>query len=1193
VTQPERDEVEQPLGKLLQVLGWGKPLDGAPQDGGLPTDPAASERGSFSDEILVKRFREAVRAINPGPDGSPWLDEARLSYIQEQVLRTRDLVSSTGPVVANQALTKLLHEGVQVDGLPEWEGGRRRTIQLIAWDDWQANDLVAVRQFSLRRPNDGGSAFAVFDLVLCVNGLPLVVVECKNPHLPSAVAHGIEDLRSYTGERESGTRASVPGFFRFVQVLIATDGADAKLGTISSAPEHFVAWKTVAPASLEQASRDLAAAWGPRSSVLKLTEAEQLYTGVLRPAHLLDLIRNFTVFVTPDGRLVKIVARYQQFRAVHAMVRQLTVGRTKVGGADRDERGGVLWHTQGSGKSLTMVFLVRKMRATEGLDKFKIVVVSDRIDLREQLAPVLDLAEKIYVARSSADAKAMLASTTPDLTLMMLQQARRDDADGTAETVSRLLDDPDALPDEQVANFPELNPSPRILFLIDEAHRNQAGWLHARLMKAAPNAAKIGLTGTPIMRARKSDTANIFGPMIDEYSLRQSETDGATVKIRYEGREFDSDIIDRVLLDAAYEEEITGDDKTRDAVARRVKLRDVLESEPLIKAKADDLLRHWVANVLPYGLKGQVVAVSRRAAVRYRAALLQAREELVAQLEAFATGELIVDGERDGARFYADALPFLPLIKVIDFKPVISSAKGDPVEWGPWTDKTKQATAIKAFQRRLPHPDVYTEPSASHRESPDTADTADSGHEPWTDFPAGPGPEPEHTGGDGNEPWSSDSSPDDAFRRPTGASESRAAIRHAEPEPVAFLIVMSMLLTGFDAPIEQALYVDRPIKDAELLQAIARTNRTYRGKTQGLIVDYVALADNLKKALAVYDKPDIVGADVKLLAYELPVVRAQQDRLLRYVRDELRIPVSKLADLAAIGLQNDLLVTLADPTVRRVFTEHSTDFLAGVDALLPRPESLEFEADAKAVGIVQYRAYRLYRDSRSDGVDPYLFGAKVRRLLDQHLRAADMRTAVPPTAITDPDFFAQASAEPDARIRSLHMEHAARKHISERLPADPVRYRRFSERLEAILAQLRGAWDERAAAVTALCEEMLAYEAEADASADNFGIDRRTEQPILSVLEEQLSRTLGHRATDSAESDADWISLVSITRIVVDLVRHGVAPPGFPETAILQETLRKQVRRALMQSNLFSGPAATEAAGVILEIARAARWAYL
>lgn len=879
MTSAESNDPERSVAGLLHALGWSAHIDGAPH-GDHPVDG----RPTWSDEIIEDRLRAKLREINLGPDGEPWLDAARIDRIVNELRRTEPSL-----VEANKQVTELLLQGVRIEGLPGWNQGRTQVAALIDWNHPENNDLLLITDFPLDRPYDGGARFVVLGAVLFVNGIPFVVVEGVRPDREPTVGEAIADLRAYTGMRPAGERQDVPSFFAFVQVLVATNGKEARVGTVTSAPEHFAPWRTVEPAKPEEVRAELG--YDHHAS---FTQLETVAAGVLRPLHLLDLVRNFSVFHQVEGRTVKIVARYQQFRAVHKMVKRLLDGRTRAQTGYDDERGGVVWHTQGSGKSFTMAFLVRKMRTVPQLADFKVVVVVDRTDLRDQLQPSLALAgETTIVAASVADAQAKLAEDVPGIVTIMIQHAQRDEYAGAERGDEQLVDDPL----QSRVHFPVLNTSERVVLIVDEAHRSQRGRLHARWRHALPNAARIGFTGTPLLRVDKEShsTEEIFGPFIDQYLLRDSEPDGATVPIRYEQRRVEAYVVDAIVLDAAYEQEVGGTPRQRQEAQKQwVTSRQALESTDVIGSKARDMLRHWVGSVLPNGFKGQVVAVSRLAAVRYWGALLAARDELVGELEEFERLGPDLAAQHPDIVFLGAALAFLPLLRMIDFVPVISAGitkdeqgqfRHDPPEWRQWTDETNQRDHIDRFKQQLPAPETLV---GDH--PPSTSDA------PWSNYPAHPiSRHPVHAG-DQYDPWHG-ASPDDSFGgRTHNPGPVPPDLGGAGPTPVAFLIVMSMLLTGFDAPIEQVLYLDRPIRDVELLQAIARTNRPARHKEVGLVVDYAGVSRHLDKALAAYDEADLDGYKEFLTAVELPRLRDRRELVRQFLAEHGIDAIAALAD---------------------------------------------------------------------------------------------------------------------------------------------------------------------------------------------------------------------------------------------------------------------------------------------------------
>ncbi|WP_193319076.1 type I restriction endonuclease subunit R [Nonomuraea phyllanthi] len=1167
---PERDEVELPLVRQLLALGWTEHLDGS-NGAAIPVDPAYSGRNSFSDHFLRRRFRDAVQKVNRGPGGGEWLDDSRLDRIEAAFTR----LLSGGVLELNQAVTEILLKGVPVEGLPEWDGGKVKNAKLVDWDDPKANDLLVVNQFRVRT----ATGSVVFDLVLFVNGIPLVVVETKRPGREGGIGEAIADLRAYTGERESGFDEGAPEFFRFVQLLIATDGDRARLGTISSEPEHYSAWRTVEPARVPQVRAELGV---PDGHVL--SEMEVLAAGVLRPEHLLDIVRNFIVVHQNDDRKIKLVARYQQFRAVHRIVDRLRNRRSRLQGAAQDERGGILWHTQGSGKSLTIVFLIRKMRTLESLSRFKIVIVSDRRDLQRQLEPVLALSDETpLMARRIETAKAYLGETVPGVVQLMIQQAQRDDSVGQQEEPERFADDPA----DTIIHFPRLNTSDQILLLIDEAHRNQAGRLHARLSHALPNAAKMGLTGTPIIRRNRQNSRRIFGQEIDVYTLSESEIDGATVPIRYEGRETFPEVVDRVLLDEGYEAAVPdADHRTR--VQRAMERREILEREHVIAAKARDMLLHWVDRILPGGFKAQVVAISRLATVRYREAFLRARAELVSALEHFeATGLLPEDfavPDDFDAGFAERAARFLPLIRIIDFVPVISAGpkNKDPNAWSAWTSETAQRRHIDEFKDRLPALETFGAPPAWMEITPTRSPLDD--HEPWSSRGRAPAPDSVASVGSIHDPWYR-ARPDDGFKH---ASPSRPQLPPPGPghpnsggSPIAFVIVVGMLLTGFDAPIEQALYLDRPIREAELLQAIARTNRTARLKEYGLVVDYVALSENLDKALSDYRRQDVEGALESLLGHDLPELRDRRQRIRDFFTE------LGMGPMAGEVARRQLVVRLADPLLRVRFDNLARDFFAYLDRVLPRPEALEFEDDAQWLIRTQYLLRHTYRETRDGALDPYLYGAHVRRLLDRHIRAWAVLQRIPPVNIDDPGFLHRVDDLNDDRLSAMHMKHALERHIRERRASDPVQMQRLSERLDELIEELRGSWEQLSLELRSLVAATLETERVQAARARELGLDPGTELPIHSVLEDRLAELSSSGGTRVVGN------LIEVSRALADIIRVEVRPRHFPDTPQLHVRLRRLIRKHLVEAGVAPRVAATPIAEDVAELALARRGYYL
>ncbi|HUX86079.1 MAG TPA: type I restriction endonuclease [Chloroflexota bacterium] len=587
--------------------------------------------------LLLDRLRAALLRINPDPAGQPWLDDARLN---QAVAALERLGGGTRLIEANRAAFALLLDGTAVDGVPERDGGRAQTVHFIDFERPENNDFLVMNQFRVDVP--GRPSYIVPDLVLFVNGIPLVVVECKSPAATNPMEEGITQLLRYSNQRDwVDANEGSERLFYYNQLVVSTFGYGARVGTVGASYEHFLEWKDTSPVPLGQAAAEL--------GVDTLSSQQLLIAGMLRKEHLLDLIRNFTVFSQVDGHTVKLVAHYQQFRAVHLAIGRLQTGQTRLADGDHDRRGGIIWHTQGSGKSLTMVFLVRKMRTLSDLRRFKVVVITDRIDLEDQLSATATLTgETVVRAGKDGDLRDILGRSGPDLVFAKIQKYQVRDEDEDAATAS--LDAPpsnssqiqpesepplpprrergaprrgvrDPLPlvaedrppyttsgtsfDPDEGLFPELNRSTEILVLVDEAHRSHTSSLHANLSRALPNCARIGFTGTPIIMGDRKKTEEIFGPFIDRYTIQQSEADGATVPILYEGRKASANVSSGRDLDKLFDE-LFGDNTPEDLEkikARYATLTSVLEAEDLIAKKATDILRHYVDAILPTASK--------------------------------------------------------------------------------------------------------------------------------------------------------------------------------------------------------------------------------------------------------------------------------------------------------------------------------------------------------------------------------------------------------------------------------------------------------------------------------------------------------------------------------------------------------------------------------------------------------------
>ena len=420
---------------------------------------------------------------------------------------------------------------------------------------------------------------------------------------------------------------------------------------------------------------------------------------------------------------------------------KLAVKRLLEGTTPR-ERSGIIWHTQGLGKSLTMMFMVREMYRHPSLSKWKVVFVTDRTQLENKLSETSQsIGFSVKIAYSIKVLKELLASDSSDLVMAMIHKFREVDLKET---------------------FPELNTSPYILVMTDEAHRSQYSMLGANLDKGIPNSARIAYTGTPIDK-----TERVFGDYIDKYTMRQAIEDGVTLEIVYEGRTHNAEIPDKAGMDTVFQDVFSDYNLNQRLEILGYGSRDAyLEAEPTIEAKGKDMVAHYLTHVFPNGYKAQIVATSREAAVRYKKHIDGAITRALDRLEKANPQNVNLEWLR---KLKSDV--------------VISGSHNDELHLTPYTNSSKHKTSIKSF--KLPF------------------DGEDEG-----------------VSGD-----------------------------------IGILIVNNMLLTGFDAPVEQVMYLDKIIVAQTLLQAIARVNRVGgAAKDKGFVVDYVGVGNHLKKALDNYDE---------------------------------------------------------------------------------------------------------------------------------------------------------------------------------------------------------------------------------------------------------------------------------------------------------------------------------------------------
>lgn len=578
----DEEAVEQAALNFLQALGWQ--YTPGPTMG---PDGAAPERRRYSDVILEDRFRAALRRINPH------LPASALDSVARRILRPQ----SPSTEENNRAFQQWLVEGVKLE--VQRDGGTRGdSAQLIDIDNLDNNDWLCTNQFTIiekpgydRRP----------DVLLFVNGMPVAIIELKNPERKQATLKGaLRQLDHY--------KDVIPGLFNTNQVLVISDGTRARLGSLTAGFERFMPWRVI-----EGHEQDDDHA---RARIDALPEIEVLVRGLFDRARFLDYLRNFVLWETHDGH-VKKIAGYHQFHAVRKAVEK-TVAASAQGSADK--RIGVIWHTQGSGKSISMLFYVAKLMQQAAMDNPTIVVLTDRNDLDGQLFGQFKAAGELLPeppvqAESREHVRALLQVTGGGILFTTIQKFGLTDSER-----------------KRARSFPRLSERHNIVVVTDEAHRTQYGFtsrldpntgtlssgLAKNLRDALPNAAFLGFTGTPIELDDKS-TRLVFGQDLDRYTIRQAQADGATLPIHYEARvakiELKSDR--RTDIDDSF------DDETEDlSEAEREKLKNqwtrleaMVGTKKRIKQVTRDIVDHFARRQRGMLGKGMIVCMSRRICV--------------------------------------------------------------------------------------------------------------------------------------------------------------------------------------------------------------------------------------------------------------------------------------------------------------------------------------------------------------------------------------------------------------------------------------------------------------------------------------------------------------------------------------------------------------------------------------------------
>lgn len=979
---------------------------------------------AYNEVVLTSRLVDAIAKLNPNIPND----------VRDEAVKNVLRVQHTTLLANNETFHKLLTEGVDVIGR---EGTENKTFKvwLMDFENPLNNDFVAVNQFAIVEKQTNKRP----DVILFINGLPIVVIEIKNATSENAtIKNAFDQLQTY--------KQAIPSLFNYNSILIATDGWFAKAGTITSDWSRFSGWKI--PPSKPVTSNAVAEPDTMYNSTLfpkepNYLEMDVVLNGMLDKKTLIDLIRYFVVFEKTKEKTVKKIAAYHQYYAVNKAI-QSTVKAASLSG---DQRAGVVWHTQGSGKSLSMVFYSGKMVVTPQLNNPTIVVLTDRNDLDQQLFETFSNCQQLIrqtpvQAENRNHLQSLLSVASGGVVFTTIQKF---------------------MPEEKGGTYPKLSDRRNIVVIADEAHRSQYDFIdgYARNMRdALPNASFIGFTGTPIEKEDKNTQA-IFGEYVDIYDIQQAVEDGATVRIFYESRlakiELDPEeqkIIDQRIEEVTEEDELT---ERQQRFAKWTQQEAIVGSEKRLQQVAADIVKHFEQRSEVFDGKGMIVCMSRRICVALFDAIIKIRPEWYS-------------GEDDKGA-----------IKVI-----MTGSSSDPLDW---QEHIRNKPRRKSIGDRLKDP----------------------------------------------------------------------------KDGLKLVLVRDMWLTGFDAPCLHTLYVDKPMTGHNLMQAIARVNRVFKDKEGGLIVDYLGIAQDLKKALSVYTSSGGKGK----IEFDQEEAVAKMEELYEIVVDLFYGFDYK----TFFGLQ---------PREKLNFLLDATDFILGLDKgqerfstnvsnlskafaiSVPHPKALAIRDDLSFFQAIKARISKL-RESNKKRSDEEVETA-IRQIISDALISTEVIDIFQAAGLQNPEisglnilsdeFMAELKDMPRKNLALELLRRLLNDEIKQRSQRNIIQSKKFSE----MLADAIKRYQNNAITAAEVIEEMirLAKEVkEADKRGENLNLDFRelafydalevSDSAVL-VLGDEILKTIARELVESVKKSVsiDWDKKESVQAKMRVMIKRILKKYGYP-----------------------------------------------
>jgi len=939
--------------------------------------------------------------------------------------------------------------------------GKPRSVRFFDACDASNNDFHVVDQYVGR--NADGEVFRP-DLLLFVNGLPLAIIECKASH------HRLEEA---LGQLD-GYQSTFPTQFVLNQVCVGLNRREGLYGAILTKPAYYARYRLQA-----QETAVVAALLGEAPS-----EQESLLWALFEPSRFLQLITHFVLFETRDGKTVKKLPRYQQWRAVRKTVDRLCAPKTT---------GGVVWHTQGSGKSLTMALLARMLRAdSTGLNNPTVLVLTDRKDLDKQIFDTFHAVGINAIQAVSVDGLLkMLSNDYGSVFTSTVQKFQENEQPGEQPAVTsdeeddalqatrhrrlreekdffivhecnvrhREVDENGALVkakweeiSREKVHFRVLSTKSNFYVLVDEAHRSQYDFLAAFMRASLPNAKFIAFTGTPLLQEDKHTLGEFGGgEYIDEYRLHEAVADGATLPIKYQDAWVA--LSANAELDAAFKEQFTKQTEIRQHELKRELLRRWRQAGNRMEQVAEHLVEHFLSNVKAKGLKAMLVCDGRDMAVGYKD-LLDA---------------LMVERAHKG-------LPTFDSQVVISLASITASRTG--------ASAMEEASEYEVDLDKIQSIEERVKAEVKAGKNPVAMPSEQIGNFVSKLFPLLYGEE--SSGLDGK----------------------------PQANNVGLIIVSDMLLTGWDAPIVGTMYLDKPLKEHTLLQAIARVNRTLPGKNAGYIVDYHGVVEHLDHALKIYGgevKPSQVWEGVET---ELPKLQATLDRILKLLPKK-HDPVAQRE-----GYKTDAERFL-DPATKLDMVEEFLDlvkqFNRSVDIILPDVRGVPFKPYFTLLGEIRLMLRdKLPGNTYKERITK-LESVLLQQLLDEYIAASPAKSLLGhEVSILDASDMARLKQLASPGSRALVMKNQLKHTIVTGKDKDPAFFDKLAEELEKLLEE------EKAGRITqAKFLEQLELFSQRIQNKDNTGFIKPAHSAVYHYLAALLAEDTARVATTKLFEDGE------------------------------------------------------------------------